>query len=92
MAPSILPHYIDTQRYRLQYQVCIQILLPKHQEQKGRIYIAHIKIALPVPSGQKHGSQSEHRRQKIYQQHRLPSKLEQYDIQKIHVDLVILSY
>ena len=84
MAPAVLTHYIDSQRYRLENQVGIKVLLPEHEEQQRRIDIAYIKVGLAVPACQKNSGQTEHRRQQIYQQHRLPAQLKQYYIPKFH--------
>ena len=84
MAPAVLTHYVYTQRDRLKNQVRIQVLLPEHEEQQGRIHIAHIEILFAVPAGKKNRSKAEDCRQQIYQQHRLTAHFKQYYIPKLH--------
>jgi hypothetical protein len=89
MAPAILTHYIDTQRNRLKYQIGVQILLPEHEEQQSRIYVADIKVIFIVSARQKNCGQTENRRQEIYQQHRFSPQFKKYYIKKIHLRLLL---
>ena len=84
MTPAVLAHYVYTKRDRLKDKVCIQVLLPEHEEQQCSIHIPYIKVALAVSSSQKDRSKTEYSRQKIYQQHRLSTHLKKYYIPKLH--------
>lgn len=70
MRPPVMTEHIDTQGYGLEKQVGVEVLVPEHQEEQGRVDISHPEVVFAVAPGEKHAGQAEERGQQVYQQHR----------------------
>ena len=85
MSPPVMAQDIDSQRYRLEKEVRVKVLVPEHEEQEEGIQIAYPEIIFTVAAGKEYACKTDHGCEQINKKDRSVSPYrEQSVVYKVH--------